>query len=73
MPLPTPTSACYCEEDPCSNPRVERPIGDLISRRDALRFAATGLATTWLGNIGQAKDAITTRPSPKDNPSHIDI
>lgn len=62
MPLelhPNRASACYFEEDPCSNPRVDRPIGDLISRRDLLRATAAGLATTWLRGSSDASDTVS--------------
>ncbi|MEK6247951.1 MAG: DUF839 domain-containing protein, partial [Planctomycetales bacterium] len=41
-------TACFVEEDSCSNPGVERPIGDLISRRSMLRLAGASVAASLL-------------------------
>ena len=47
-------SACYVEDDLCSNPAVDQTIGDLISvrlsRRTAIRAATAAVATSWLGS-----------------------
>lgn len=55
------TSAGYFEEDPCSNPSLEMPIGHLISRREVLRASAAGLAAAWLSNTGRAKELLPSR------------
>lgn len=47
-------SACYVEDDLCSNPNIDRTIGDVISarlsRRTAMQAATAILATKCLGS-----------------------
>ncbi len=57
-------SACFVEEDPCSNPNTSRSLGELISRRAALQAAAAGLATAVIGNSVQAQE-----DRPRDTPT----
>ena len=50
------TSACYVEDDLCSNPSVDHSISDLISvrlsRRAVIQAATCALATRLLGESG---------------------
>ncbi len=65
-------SACYFEEDPCSNPRVTQTIGDLISRRTLLQAAAAGLATSCLMDTSDANESVSARNQPPaDGPSTL--
>jgi secreted PhoX family phosphatase len=53
-------SACFVEDDLCSNPSVDHTIGDLISvrlsRRTAIQAATAAIATSWLSNSSNAAD-----------------
>jgi len=57
-------SACYREEDPCSNPRVESTIGEVITRRAALKTTAAALAGTLISRGANAKEASPKSKSP---------
>ncbi|MEK6237508.1 MAG: DUF839 domain-containing protein, partial [Planctomycetales bacterium] len=48
MNLPGRESAGYFEEDPCSNPHARQTIGEIISRRKALKSAGAVLAGGFL-------------------------
>lgn len=65
-------SASYFEEDPCSNPSPEIPIGELISRRQALRGVAAGLAAVGLvTSATTANEALPTQRIVRDGGSTL--
>jgi hypothetical protein len=53
-------SACYVEDDVCSNPSVDETIRDLItrrlSRRAAMQAATAAVATIWMENSVHAAE-----------------
>lgn len=52
-------TACFYEDDGCSNPAVRQPIGELISRRRAMQLASAALSATLLSSGGSAKEAVS--------------
>ncbi|MCA9119183.1 MAG: PhoX family phosphatase [Planctomycetaceae bacterium] len=70
-------SACYVEDDLCSNPNIDRTIGDVISarlsRRTAMQAATAILATKCLGSSVSAveKLSVSTKSEPKASPSSL--
>ncbi len=48
------SSACFVEDDLCSNPSVRNPIGEIISRRALLQAAGAALSVSLLPQAGVA-------------------
>ncbi len=58
------TSACYVEDDLCSNPTVDRTIGDLISTRLSRRVAIqAGTAAIATGLLGESSPGVEKLPA----------
>lgn len=59
-------SACFVEDDLCSNASIEQTIGDVISarlsRRTAMQAATAVVATGWLGNSAHAVEKLSVSP-----------